>query len=196
LSPLSKQQLNQIRDERRDQIKQAALKVFARRGYTGTKTSAIAEEAGISEGLIYRYFQSKKELYTTIVQELMEEAKRELAQAPSLPGTPFEQIRNLTRNMMDENNMYAFMLMERARTANDVPDKVKQIFSQVSTSVLIDPLIPTFVKGQESGVFSPGDPRKMLSWYFTIINSLLTQDEVDEEYGLPDVDVLMRILTK
>lgn len=196
LSPLNKQQLDQIRDERREQIKQAALKVFARRGYTGTKTSVIAEEAGISEGLIYRYFQSKKELYTTIVQELMEEAKRELTQAPSLPGTPFEQIRNLTKNMMDENNMYAFMLMERARTANDVPEKVTQMFSQVSTSVLIDPLIPVFVKGQESGEFSQGDPRKLLSWYFNIINSLITQDEVDKEYGLPDVDVLMRILTK
>lgn len=196
LSPLNKQQLDQIRDERREQIKQATLKVFARRGYTGTKTSVIAEEAGISEGLIYRYFQSKKELYTTIVQELMEEAKRELTQAPSLPGTPFEQIRNLTKNMMDENNMYAFMLMERARTANDVPEKVTQMFSQVSTSVLIDPLIPVFVKGQESGEFSQGDPRKLLSWYFNIINSLITQDEVDKEYGLPDVDVLMRILTK
>ncbi|MBB2481297.1 TetR/AcrR family transcriptional regulator [Bacillus sp. APMAM] len=196
MSPLNKQQLDQIRDERREQIKQAALKVFARRGYTGTKTSVIAEEAGISEGLIYRYFQSKKELYTTIVQELMEEAKRELTQAPSLPGTPFEQIRNLTKNMMDENNMYAFMLMERARTANDVPEKVTQMFSQVSTSVLIDPLIPVFVKGQESGEFSQGDPRKLLSWYFNIINSLITQDEVDKEYGLPEVDVLMRILTK
>jgi len=195
LSPLNKEQLNQIRDERREQIKQAALKVFARRGYTGTKTSVIAEEAGISEGLIYRYFQSKKELYTTIVQELMDEAKRELKEAPSLPGTPFEQIRNLTKHMMDENKMYAFMLMERARTSIDVPEKVKQIFSEVSTNVLIDPLIPVFVRGQESGEFSSGDPRKMLSWYFAIINSLLTQDEVDKEYGLPDVDVLMRILT-
>ena len=86
--------------------------------------------------------------------------------------------------------------MERARKADDVPEKVTQIFEQVSTNVLIDPIIPIFVKGQESGEFSPGEPRKMLSWYFTIINSLLTLEEVDEEYGLPDVDVLIRILTK
>jgi len=196
LSPLSKQQLGQIRDERREQIKQAALRIFARRGYTGTKTSVIAEEAGISEGLIYRYFHSKKELFTTIVGELMEEAKRELEQVPSLPGTPYEQVKNLTQNMMDENNMYAFMLMERARTSKDVPEEVTQIFEQVPMNVLIDPLIPIFVKGQEIGEFSPGEPEKMLSWYFTIINSLLTQEEVDEQYGLPDVDVLMRFLAK
>lgn len=196
MSPLNKEQFDQIRDQRSEQIKQAALKVFARRGYTGTKTSIIAKEAGISEGLIYRYFHSKEELFTKIVQELMEEAKREINNVQYLPGTPFEQIRNLTKNMMDENNMYSFMLMERARKADDVPEKVSLIFKQVSTNVLIDPLVPIFVKGQERGEFSPGEPRRMLSWFFTIINSLLSQDEVDDEYGFPDVDVLMRILTK
>ncbi|MBS4196429.1 TetR/AcrR family transcriptional regulator [Lederbergia citri] len=195
MSPLNRQQqLDQIRDERREQIKQAALKIFARRGYTGTKTSMIAKEASISEGLIYRYFNSKEELFITLVEELMEEAKRELKYVGYLPGTPFEQIRTLTKNMLDDNNMYAFMLMERARTADDVPDKVTQIFEE-ATNVLIDPIIPIFVKGQESGEFSPGEPRKMLSWYFTIINSLLTQEKIDEEFGLPDADVLIRILT-
>ncbi|MED4205383.1 TetR/AcrR family transcriptional regulator [Neobacillus mesonae] len=197
MSPLNRQQqLDQIRDERREQIKQAALKMFSRRGYTGTKTSMIAKEASISEGLIYRYFNSKEELFFTLVQELMEEARRELENVGYLPGTPFEQIRTLTKNILDEDNMHAFMLMERARKADDVPEKVTQIFEGVSTNVLIEPIIPIFVKGQQSGEFSPGEPRRILSWYFTIINSLLTQEEMDEEYGLPEVDVLMRILTK
>ncbi|WP_066399526.1 TetR/AcrR family transcriptional regulator [Neobacillus mesonae] len=197
MSPLNRQQqLDQIRDERREQIKQAALKMFARRGYTGTKTSMIAKEASISEGLIYRYFNSKEELFITLVQELMEEARSELENVGFLPGTPFEQIRTLTINILDEDNIHAFMLMERARKADDVPEKVTQIFEGVSTNVLIEPIIPIFVKGQQSGEFSPGEPRRILSWYFTIINSLLTQEEMDEEYGLPDVDVLMRILTK
>jgi AcrR family transcriptional regulator len=196
LSPLNRQQLDQIRDERREEIKQASLKVFARRGYKGTKTSLIAKEAGISEGLIYRYFNSKKELFITLIQELMEEARRELEHVQHLPGTPFEQIRNLTENMLDENSKYAFMLIERARKDDDVPEKVTQIFEQLPTNVLIDLLVPTFVKGQKSGEFSLGEPRKLLTWYFTIVNSLLTQEQGDEEYGLPDVDVLMRILAK
>ncbi|MGG3571420.1 TetR/AcrR family transcriptional regulator [Bacillus gobiensis] len=196
MSPLNRQQLDQIRDERREQIKQAALKVFARRGYTGTKTSMIAAEASISEGLIYRYFNSKKELFITIIQEMMEESKRELEHIEHLPGTPFEQIRNLTLNMLDENNKFAFMLIQRSRKADDVPEKVAQIFEQHSTNVLIDLLVPIFIKGQNSGEFTLGEPRKLLTWYFSIINSLIIQDQVDEEYGLPDVDVLMRILKK
>lgn len=196
MSPLNRHQLNQIRDERREEIKQAALKVFARRGYTGTKMSLIAKEANISEGLIYRYFNSKKELFITLIEELMEEARRELEHAQYLPGTPFEQIRNLTENMLDENNKYAFMLIERARKDDDVPEKVTRIFEHLPTNGLIDLLVPVFIKGQQSSEFSPGEPRKLLTWYFTIVISLLTQEQGDEEYGLPDVEVLMRVLAK
>ncbi|MGE7635333.1 TetR/AcrR family transcriptional regulator [Bacillus paramycoides] len=196
MSPLNRQRLDQIRDERREEIKQAALKVFARRGYTGTKMSLIAKEASISEGLIYRYFNSKKALFITLIQELMEEARRELEHVQHLPGTPFEQIKNLTENMLDENSKYAFMLIERVRKDDDVPERVTQIFEHLPTNGLTDLLVPVFIKGQKSGEFSPGEPRKLLSWYFTIVISLLTQEQGDEEYGLPDVEVLMRILTK
>jgi len=196
LSPLNRQKLDQIRDERREGIKQAALKVFARRGYTGTKMSLIAKEASISEGLIYRYFKSKKELFITLIQELIEEARRELEHVQHLPGTPFEQIKSLTENMLDENNKYAFMLIERARKDDDVPEKVTRIFENIPTNGLTDLLVPVFIKGQKSGEFSSGEPRKLLTWYFTIVISLLTQEQEEEEYGLPDVEVLMRILAK
>jgi len=196
LSPLNRQRLDQIRDERREEIKQAALKVFARRGYTGTKMSLIAKEASISEGLIYRYFHSKKELFITLIQELMEEARWEIEHVQHLPGTPFEQIRNLTENMLDENSKYAFMLIERARKDDDIPEKVTQIFEHLPTHGFIDLLVPFFIEGQKSGEFSSGEPRKLLTWYFNIVISLLTQEQEDEEYGLPDVEVLMRILVK
>ncbi|AIY72985.1 TPA: TetR/AcrR family transcriptional regulator [Bacillus tropicus] len=196
MSPLNRQKLDQIRDERREGIKQAALKVFARRGYTGTKMSLIAKEASISEGLIYRYFKSKKELFITLIQELIEEARRELEHVQHLPGTPFEQIKSLTENMLDENNKYAFMLIERARKDDDVPEKVTRIFENIPTNGLTDLLVPVFIKGQKSGEFSSGEPRKLLTWYFTIVISLLTQEQEEVEYGLPDVEVLMRILAK
>lgn len=49
-------------EERRRQILDAALGLFARRGYAGTTTKAIAAEAGITEGLIFHYFGGKTEL--------------------------------------------------------------------------------------------------------------------------------------
>ncbi|MEX2501428.1 MAG: TetR/AcrR family transcriptional regulator [Trueperaceae bacterium] len=49
-------------EERRRQILDAALSLFARHGYGGTTTKSIAREAGITEGLIFHYFGGKSEL--------------------------------------------------------------------------------------------------------------------------------------
>ncbi|WP_433943805.1 TetR/AcrR family transcriptional regulator [Paenibacillus sp. SN-8-1] len=196
MSPLNKQQLDRIRDERKEQIKQAALKVFACHGFAGTKTSMIASEAGISEGLIYRYFKSKDELFTELVSMLMEEAGREVEYVQLSSQPPFDLIKTLTQSMLDENNKYAFRLILQARKAEKVPEQVSQILARFSESELIDRLVPVFVKGQQAGQFSDGDPRQLLSWYFYVVNSLIMQELGTEEYGLPSVEMLMRILAK
>jgi AcrR family transcriptional regulator len=49
-------------EARREEILQAAMRLFARQGYARTTTKEIAHEAGISEGTIYKYFPSKQEI--------------------------------------------------------------------------------------------------------------------------------------
>ena len=46
----------------RTKILEAALKVFSRKGFNGATTSEIALEAGVAEGTIFRYFETKKDL--------------------------------------------------------------------------------------------------------------------------------------
>ncbi|TDF94692.1 TetR/AcrR family transcriptional regulator [Paenibacillus piri] len=196
MSPLNKQQLEQIRDERKEQIKQAALKVFATRGFAGTKTSTIASAAGISEGLIYRYFKSKDELFTEIVVELMEEAGKEIGHIQLSSQPPSDLIRTLTESMLEENNKYAFRLILQARKAEKVPEQVGHILERYAESNLIERLVPVIVKGQQAGQFFEGDPRQLLSWYFSVVNSLILQELGTEEYGMPSADVLMRILAR
>ena len=48
-----------VSTERRTQILEAALRVFARKGFAGARTDDIAQEAGVSKGLLYWYFKSK-----------------------------------------------------------------------------------------------------------------------------------------
>jgi AcrR family transcriptional regulator len=57
------------RTEKRDLILDAAVKVFARRGYHGSRVSDIASEAGIAYGLVYHYFRNKEEILATIFEE-------------------------------------------------------------------------------------------------------------------------------
>ena len=54
-------------EERRLQILKSAIKVFSRSTYHGATTKGIAEEAGVTEALIYRYYGSKRSLFTEAI---------------------------------------------------------------------------------------------------------------------------------
>jgi AcrR family transcriptional regulator len=56
-------------EEKRKLILDAAVRVFARRGYHGARVGDIAEEAGIAHGLLYHYFSSKEEVLQTVFRE-------------------------------------------------------------------------------------------------------------------------------
>jgi TetR/AcrR family fatty acid metabolism transcriptional regulator len=55
--------------DKRQMILDAAIKVFARTGYHGSRVSDIAREAGIAYGLVYHYFKNKEEILDTIFSE-------------------------------------------------------------------------------------------------------------------------------
>ncbi len=55
-------------DDRREQIMDAALKVFAQKGFARASNKDVAREAGITPGLIYHYFESKEALLKAIIE--------------------------------------------------------------------------------------------------------------------------------
>jgi AcrR family transcriptional regulator len=177
-------------DERREQIKRAALKVFARRGVEGARMSAIANEAQVSLGLFYRYFPSKDELYATLVEELLDAASAEIEQLVRLPGTPLEQLRAFTAGMLADEHRHAFTLIHQARLDANPPSRVKKALRLSSETALIERLRPVFVRGQRAGQFVAGDPTRLLSDYFSVVNSLL----LAEPPVLPTADFLMRLI--
>ena len=67
MTPRKREQLEAIRESSRNAILQAALRLFAERGYHATTIEAIAREAGIAKGLVYNYFSSKQELLRQLV---------------------------------------------------------------------------------------------------------------------------------
>lgn len=54
-------------DERPDEVLDAALKMFALKGFASTKVEDIAREAGLSKGAIYRYFPGKEDIFESLV---------------------------------------------------------------------------------------------------------------------------------
>lgn len=58
-----------IAEERREQIIDAAMRVFAEKGFARATNRDIAHEAGITSGLIYYYFKSKEDLLRAALEE-------------------------------------------------------------------------------------------------------------------------------
>jgi AcrR family transcriptional regulator len=73
MSPRTRKQFEEMREEKRTLIMDVALVHFARDGYYKTTINHIARHAGISKGLMYNYFESKEDLLTEIINRSMEE---------------------------------------------------------------------------------------------------------------------------
>lgn len=77
-------------DARREQITQAARRVFVRSGLAGARTKDIAAEAGVNEALLYRHFASKEELFEAAVAGPLERAVATLVEFSGEPPEAFD----------------------------------------------------------------------------------------------------------
>lgn len=73
MSPRTEKQYEEIREERKTQIKRVALEIISEEGFQDTSISKIAKRAGISKGLMYNYYKSKEEMIREIIIEGIEE---------------------------------------------------------------------------------------------------------------------------
>ena len=89
------------REERRRQILDAALTVFSCQGYHATNVSDVAAQAGVSQGTIYWYFDSKEELFTAAMLSVFADFGKEALASLEVCETASEKLRALGRRMED-----------------------------------------------------------------------------------------------
>lgn len=68
MSPRSAKQFHEIRKHKKELIMETALELFAENGFHATSISQIAKKAGISKGLTYNYFESKKDILDELIE--------------------------------------------------------------------------------------------------------------------------------
>ena len=74
MAPRTSEQYEELRQERKSEILDAALHLFAEEGYHSASVSKIATKANISKGLMYNYFHSKEEVLKSLTIDLFEYA--------------------------------------------------------------------------------------------------------------------------
>ena len=139
-------------EEKRRLILDAAVRVFARKGFHSSRVGDIAEEAGVAHGLLYHYFSSKDEVLETIFREnwsvLLERIHAvELSDEPAR-----EQLRHVAAILL--------------RTWRHEPDVVRVLVREIARIV---------ERGQESGEFRADlDPALAAVVFYGGIDELLT----------------------
>lgn len=85
-------------------LQQAALRLFAHRGYAGTSIRAIAREVGLSESVLYAHFDSKQAIFDAVLSELGPQSRVDVEGVnPDLADTdPPRYLRELVRAFLDE----------------------------------------------------------------------------------------------
>jgi len=92
-------------DERRKQLIELGLRMFGTRSYDEISIDDIADAAGISKGLLYHYFSSKRDFYVETVRAASEMLRSKMVWAPSVE--PEERIRPGLEAYLDFVEQYA-----------------------------------------------------------------------------------------
>jgi AcrR family transcriptional regulator len=59
------------KEDRPQEITEAAFAAFAEKGFTATKVEEVARRAGVSKGLLYLYFKTKEELFKAVIRSVV-----------------------------------------------------------------------------------------------------------------------------
>ena len=85
---------------RRQEIVEAAARVFNRMGLTGASLSAVATELGIDRATLYYYFSSKEQLFDEIVRAVLEENDALARRIAESAISPSRKLRELIISLM------------------------------------------------------------------------------------------------
>ena len=148
-------------EEKRKLILDAAVRVFARRGYHGSRVGDIAEEAGVAHGLLYHYFSSKEQVLQTIFRENwgeLIERFRAVEAADEPAGEKLAGIAKiLLRTWRNDPDLVTVMVREVARSPQlqSQVDEVREAFAIVQRVV---------EQGQADGTFRRDVDARLASW--------------------------------
>jgi TetR/AcrR family transcriptional regulator, fatty acid metabolism regulator protein len=157
---------------RREELLAAAVRVFAQKGYHTCRVSDIAEEAGVSHGLVYHYFASKDEVLETIFRENWGPIGAAIAAIGTADEAAPEQLRKVA----------ALVLHAWRRD----PETVRVLVREISRSPVLQERIGEFqqafdalermiVRGQERGELDGAlDPRFAVYAMWGMLDEVLT----------------------
>ena len=161
--------------DKRRQILDAAIRVFARQGFHATRVADIADEAGVAYGLVYHYFESKEKVLNELFSERWSLLLAAIDEADSSADlTPRAKLEAVASFIVDsyrhDPELMKVIIVEVTRAANSfgrthLPE-IRRAYESIARIV---------AEGQEAGVFRRDvDPTFASMYFYGAIEQLLS----------------------
>jgi AcrR family transcriptional regulator len=181
---------------RRNQILEAARKLFVERGYVATKMSDIAELAGLSKGGVYFHFVSKEDVFGALVED---EFQRSMGFLTAVTDTDFSmaQLERIGQHFFNrfhgESDTARFFIVmgEMALRDKDLRAKLAKIQKSY-----IDAVAQVVERGVSAGLMRPVNPRAAAFVWKALMDGLEGNAALDSDGELKNVgfDALMDVV--
>ena len=142
--------------ERKQQLVDAAMALFAERGYAATRILDICDAAGVAKGLFYWYFPTKLDLFAELVRTMRRRLRVAQAEAMTADAPPLHRIREgaeASMRFMAENAAY-FALVEVERTDPDVAALLQE-----GSEIYLQDVVVLVREAQRAGDLPDTEPR-------------------------------------
>jgi AcrR family transcriptional regulator len=163
------------RDDRRAQLLDVALHLFAARGYHATSISHIIEKAEVARGTFYQYFRSKKEIFDSLLDHLFQEVNAsvspiQIAEPKSIAAAVRANIEALCRTLQ-ENLPMGRVLLEQAVGINEAGrEQLRAFYLRV-----LNRIERAITIGQQLGVVRGGDAGLISVFLLAMVKESLYQ---------------------
>ncbi len=159
-------------EEKRRQILDAAVRVFAHKGFHASRVGDIAEEAGVAHGLLYHYFGSKDEVLDAVFHENWSVLLDRIRAVEQTDEPSAEQLRHvaaiLLRTWRHEPDVVRVVVREIARSP-EVQQRIGELVEPIGSIRRI------IERGQQRGEFRADlDPGLAATIFYGGIDAVLT----------------------
>jgi AcrR family transcriptional regulator len=159
-------------EEKRRQLLDAAVRVFARKGFHASRVGDIAEEAGVAHGLLYHYFKSKDDVLEAVFHENWNLLQLRIASVEETDEPAADQLRHVAaivlRTWLHLPDVVTVVIREFGRS----PELAERIGELAQPIEVIQRVI---TRGIERGEFrSDIDPQFAATVVYGSIDELLT----------------------
>ena len=194
--PRSEEANRRLREAQRAKILDGARRAFARKGMA-TTMAEIAAEASVSQGLAYRYFDSKEEIFRALAEQVMGPTLETWQRIPEMPGRPGERLNFLISMLLRgrREDPELFQLLYQVMDDETPPEDLRERSARQSRAFQ-SVLRQLIVEGQASGEVAGGDPDQLVTLVMVWLDGLsrlALRDPERYEKHLPHAELFLRI---